>query len=569
MSDQSQAPRRYNLSTSNKVMLILFGSCAAAVYYMRHGIQPEAFAANVRGLSLTLLSFVIFPGCCSWFIWLITGRRKNGGSWTYNLMLLLVALGLVGSFLKQVQQGGNVRYEVTGDKEQGRTITHVPEADAVRTVESKDSDEAVDREVAAILRDLNEHVSGVVRTWSASWEALQRQHFIDVAGLTSEKEFRQQRQVVAEFLSASESYRKAIAMLGPEAERELSALGTNQRAVQGLIEGIEISRARYSPYAKVLDAHIEYAGKLNAILDFLERENGKWRVENKNIVFFSAVNSDEWQRMFSSLVQLERQITRMGASLPAEGHGGTSRGKTEVATSAEPETQTSRERSEPKPAPEEQEGASGSLTDAERARLRELKEAVERGREIQKNLSDIEKEVIDVMFGYHEEFDLKFNAWTNSAMTVMATPARAYSGMKDESSVEHWRSVIETYNSNAVEFLVFLKAAPRQYEGRLMALESSHPAVIAALTDLRAHFQHSIQFKDYVVKSSEYGKQLSAMLDFLENRIVQRGSRYGNAEAIGNVERVPDWKKLVREATKTESELVLMEKKITDALARN
>jgi len=579
MTDKANAPRRFDLSTSNKVMLVLFGGCAITLFFVRYGIELDSFAGHARGLSITLLCFVLLPGMCSWFIWLITGRRKNGGSWTYNIVLLVVAVGIGGAALDRAVKQADAGRERHSDAESGGVAVaadaHAGHDDVVDTTESKSRVDDVDREVAAILGELNDHVSGVTLRWSAAWRALQKQHFIDIVELNSAGDFQQQRRVVAEFLTASQVYREAIEMMGPEAEQLLAVAGASERAVQGLIKGIRVNRDRYSPYTKILDAHIEYAGMLNSILDFLEREQGQWRVEGKDIVFINPDNNGEWQRHFSSLLQLERQITRMGADLPAEGRGrvreSTPTKKTEVATSTstDSESKTSGRRTEAGSAAQNKGGSTGRLTDAERERLRELKAAIERGREIEKNLSGVEKEVIEVMFAYYQEFDLKYKNWTNSAVTAMATPAGGYSRFKDKKSVEHQRSVLETFAAHSSEFLEFLKTAPRRYEGQLLALDSSHPALVKALTELRAQFQHSVQFKPYIAKSGEYGKQLSEMLDFLETRIDQRGSRYGNAEALGNVDKVPDWKKMVNDATKTELELAALGKSITDALARN
>ncbi len=88
--------QKFKLSKSNKIYFLvvaaIFTAAVVFVIVMSDPIPPD-IAGIWAGLLLRLLLIPLF---FTWIVWLLSGKKENAASWTFNIVLTLMLLAYIG-----------------------------------------------------------------------------------------------------------------------------------------------------------------------------------------------------------------------------------------------------------------------------------------------------------------------------------------------------------------------------------------------------------------------------------------------------------------------------------------
>ena len=339
---------RYKISITNKVYFIF--AATFVVTFIAINVTPST-AEPPRGIThhfayqafhdvrytvvyvfASLFVLLFLPSLFARFAWSLSGKRENGGSWIFNIVLTLLLLGHVAQASQQSQEIAAAKgierdyqqavqtFKTTVGDTPGTTQTAYSQftnsVEQTFDKESQKSTTGTEKKFYKILKDFIAHESVSTNEWFAAFHAVQAANVLNYSFLTSDEKFEQQKKVIADYIAKSKQQQKHFANILPSMKKRLSVLGENHPIVTEAMRGATDKHYLQKPiFEPLIESHIDYGNGMLQILNLLQKNRGKWTCVNGQLWFYNDGLQKQYNQLLPKLIENENQINTLSPKL--------------------------------------------------------------------------------------------------------------------------------------------------------------------------------------------------------------------------------------------------------------
>lgn len=310
----------YKLTKSNKIYLLVIAVGAVVYSFI---VPPNSLYAAGQTFG-KLLSFVIFPAIFGWVVWLISGKKQNGGGMVFNLVLTLMVLAQI----PKANLSSNDRQQITGLKEDQerlrKTLLNSEDLDEIDQAQDEYLDSMQSR-IHKIANDksgserklwqmigtfVDERVE-IEKEWNTAFQEVQSDDVFNFALLDSNESYQHQKKVIENYIGKTEFYLNFFKDLMPTLEKRINDLSVSSKQAEAFIEGAKRSHNRQKPiFIPLMEAHIKYGGNMLSTLDLLNTHPDQWSYEDDDIWIDDDDLLNQYNENINDLTQLEETINK-------------------------------------------------------------------------------------------------------------------------------------------------------------------------------------------------------------------------------------------------------------------
>lgn len=325
--DSDKTKNQFSLSKSNKIYLGITVVIYLILFLTFSSKTSDAFGFG--RLSGKLVGLAIFPSIFAWIAWRLSGRPKNGGSWTFNICLTLLLLGQISQSGEKVRirQSTEFMQEQKNEfKERFSSLEDPAEYDSVYNEyresvkktfsELSESTTGKEKQVFEILNDHVTYSQSIEDRWSKSYDAIISEQFFDFSRLDRDEEFDFQIRTATHYVTETKIYAQEIPNSVSNLKERLRSLGAGNKMAIGAIKGLSAKYDLQKPlFEALMEAHIEYGNCFIQILELLKKNKKKWKFENNETSIYDDNVLSRYNELSDILTKKEELINRLGAQL--------------------------------------------------------------------------------------------------------------------------------------------------------------------------------------------------------------------------------------------------------------
>lgn len=313
----------FTLSTSNKIYYGVLAIFFIAVY-VAYAEKTPYITGRLAGI---LIAFLLFPSLFAWIAWHLSGKKEKGASLTFNIVLTLIILGVVGRYGDR-RRAAQERSEIQKEKEVlKKALSSAEDPAEIDTAYNKYVDSMRDRlnklsetstgqekQLYETMNDFFNEMQTVTRNWWDSYHAVLSPRILDYSVLNSDEEFDHQKKVLSLYVENSKANKKDFMDIVPNLKKRLGVLDEGNKFMQ---EALKILTDKFLSKNKIfvplMEAHIEYGKNMIQLLELLQNNKDEWVYENDELLIDSDDVLDKLNDLCEKLVVIESTITTLSA----------------------------------------------------------------------------------------------------------------------------------------------------------------------------------------------------------------------------------------------------------------
>jgi len=265
----------------------------------------------IGGIIGTVIGLFLFPLLFALLFWFILGRKKNGGTTTFNIALSIILLGQFSNFTQELTQKqkpiNDLKEAISTYKESNKVnpdsadINYAKYSGKIKTGVNEliKTSSGTEKKIFIVLNEFLIKTDSLNINWYKSYNDIENPRILDFKLLNNEKEFDYQIGVIENYTKNSKNFKAFFLNRITHLDNKLKKFNKNNKAVKGVIRGIKrkdsLQRPIFIPY---INAHIAYGENLTELLRILKKENGKWEYKNDEIL----LDSETSQRKCDSIL---------------------------------------------------------------------------------------------------------------------------------------------------------------------------------------------------------------------------------------------------------------------------
>jgi hypothetical protein len=314
----------FKLTKSN---IIYFSIISLIVF--AYQLRVNSFDGYVVGTIIgSIIGLFLFPLLFALLFWFILGRKKNGGTTTFNIVLSIVVLGQFSNFIQESgekQKPINDLQEAVSEYKE-KTLTSPDSTDInyseLSTKVKKSIDDLIktsvgeERKVFLKLKNYFKKADSVNVSWNNSYNAFAEPRILDFTRLNEKEEYKFQKKVIQEYIKESENFKSFVQNRVEYLKNQTKNIDKNSKSYKGFIKGLtnkdSIQKPVFIPY---INAHIEYGKGMKGIIEILEKENGKWKYENETITFQNSESQTTYEKILNTAIENEEIVNELSDKL--------------------------------------------------------------------------------------------------------------------------------------------------------------------------------------------------------------------------------------------------------------
>lgn len=309
---------------------IIYASIVAIIIIF-YNIRIYGFDAFTFGMSIgSIIGIILIPTLLALLFWLILGRKENGGTTTFNIVLTLMLLGSISEFGQIAQDRqkpiDDLQKAVTEYKE--RTLTNPDSTDSHYSEFSTNVRSSIDKllktsvgeekKVWLVLKGFFKKSDSTNIEWNNAYNAFANPRILDFNRLNNSKEFEFQKQTVQEYINQSNHFKSFVENRVSYLKEQTKGIDKSNKAYKGFIRGLtkkdSIQKPIFMPY---INAHIEYGQGIKKIIELLEKEQGKWNYENETetLIFGNSDAQTTYEMILNDAISNEEIVNELSDEL--------------------------------------------------------------------------------------------------------------------------------------------------------------------------------------------------------------------------------------------------------------
>lgn len=318
MSDKPE----YALSTSNKLYFGIVAVVIIALFLVNPDLSPE----HIGRLIGRVFSLLLFPAMFAWIVWRLTGKKENGGSITFNVVLTLILLGQVAQTSRTNMELESIQVEkekfqdtfASSENPEEVTTAYNEYVDNMQNSfkDLSDQNTGAKKQFFAIMANFTSESQKIAQAWQQSYLAVSSDRLLDYSLLNNDKEFQYQKSILQDYIGQTETYGESYKNTLPRLQKDLSVLDQNDPMVKGAIEGATEKYEQQRPiFEPLMQAHLSYGKNLISVLDLLHDHQGQWSSEDGQIQFNDDDTLESFNQLVEQLIDNETSINTLAEQL--------------------------------------------------------------------------------------------------------------------------------------------------------------------------------------------------------------------------------------------------------------
>lgn len=313
----------FKLSKVNWIFAIIVIGISSFVFLKKDGINGFSLGYLV-GLIVTA---GIIPLIFALVVWLIRGRVPYAGTYTFNIVLAFLCLGIVKEIGAMSMERSNSIDEIS------KSVTSYKNS----LSNNGDPDRAFDQYSSTFQKNLAKLINNssgneqevykkllefftnnqiVMVEWQKSYDSVMNPRILDYSVLNSSEELKYQVNVLEHYRAESESYKKNFITRKSRMKELFVNIPQNNEVLQGVMAGISKKDSVQKPvFVPLIDTHIEYSNNLISILDLLKKNEQDWTYDNGQLFFESEEIEDKFTGIIQKVIENEQIINELSDKL--------------------------------------------------------------------------------------------------------------------------------------------------------------------------------------------------------------------------------------------------------------
>ena len=306
----------FKLSKVNWIFALIVIGVSALIFLRRDGIN----GFSLGYLFGSIVTSAIIPLFFAFIVWLIKGKKANAGTYTFNIVLVLMCYGMIkeiGAISKEKTDSVDaITKSVTEYKEKINNEEDVIAAYQEHIANVNDGISKMiknstgnEQEVYKNLKKFTSINSSVTIAWQKAYDSVLAPRILDYSVLNNKEEFEHQINVLKHYQKQSELYKNHF-----ENRKSLIVdlnknIPKNNQTLKGVMNGINEKDSIQKPIFKpFINFHIDYSSNLIEMINFLSFNRGKWEYENEELIFDNSELETKYLDIINKIVEDENQI---------------------------------------------------------------------------------------------------------------------------------------------------------------------------------------------------------------------------------------------------------------------
>ena len=307
----------FRLSKSNIILSVIVS--LIVVFLNTRFVNFDGF--TVGTMIGSVIGVLLLPLLFALLFWFVKGRKKQGGTITYNVVICLMLFGQCSEFSRNIQTKENSSEDILTARDEFKSNTR-GNPDSITTNYNKYS-ETVDksmeeliassagdeRQVYLIIQEYLSKMNTVYSNWSKANDKVLAPDVFDFELINTTEECDRQIKIIDDYILESSNYHDFFLNRTPYLTEELKVVGLNskraKRFMKSLREKDSLQMPVFKPYIK---AHIEFGKGLNKILKLAKQNIGKWKIEDGYLLFEAAEVQSKYDEYLNNVVEHEETV---------------------------------------------------------------------------------------------------------------------------------------------------------------------------------------------------------------------------------------------------------------------
>uniref|UniRef100_UPI00404819DF hypothetical protein n=1 Tax=Flavobacterium sp. TaxID=239 RepID=UPI00404819DF len=269
-------------------------------------------------------AFASFFGLLFWFI---LGRKQNGGSTTFTVLIILTLLGQINNFAKNSNEStidtSELKIAITKYKEDLKNdsikgdvafqnFTDVLEKNVDLFITQSSGDQ---KELFIGLKEFITEAKAEGNIWTTAQSKIASESFFDFSILHEQGEVESQIQIARDFAEASKRYKLFIQSRLKKLNQIIKNKDIDDEFSKAIIDVIEQKVKKQNPiFVPYIDNNITYGNKMVIVLEMIKKN--KWsKTPEGYIEFKDALIDTQFNDIMIELTEIEEKVNDLHGKL--------------------------------------------------------------------------------------------------------------------------------------------------------------------------------------------------------------------------------------------------------------
>lgn len=311
----------YKITKTNWIVFAVACSISVLLRLITFDDVPE-FIGNAVGIGIGYLFFASLFGVVFWFL---LGRKENGGSTTFNVLIVIMLLGQFGEFSRNLKKNDIDTTEwnkaISKYKEDIKNDS-IPADVAFQTfaasleknidifIEQSSGDQ---KELFIGLKEFINEAKQEGNNWTAAQSKIASESFFNFSLLNNEDEINKQIQTAEEFIVASKRYKQFFQSRLAKLEAIIKDKEIEGDLSKDVLEGVKLKVKKQNPvFIPYINYNIEYGIKMKEVLVLIKNNN--WKLTKEEYIEFKDATIDEqFNNLIMELTEIEEKVNELHA----------------------------------------------------------------------------------------------------------------------------------------------------------------------------------------------------------------------------------------------------------------
>jgi len=313
----------FKLSKVNWIFALILIGISASTFLIKDGVNGYSIGYIIGSIA----TIGLIPLFFSYIAWLIRGKKLYAGSYTFNVFLVLIFMGMLGELGTISKENEEIVNEITNSAAEYREKLN-SEEDPISALQEHSSNldaglakmiknsTGNEQEVFKNLQKFNRINSSVILKWQKSFDSILEPRILDYSVLDNQTEVIYQIGVLEYYKKQSEEYKDHFENRKSLIDDLNRGIPDTNRALQGIKIGINKKDSVQKPIFKLfINSHINYSQHLIEIVKFLDVNMGKWVYQNDELIFDNYNLEEKYSEIIQKVSEDEIQINELSDKL--------------------------------------------------------------------------------------------------------------------------------------------------------------------------------------------------------------------------------------------------------------
>jgi len=276
----------------------------------------------------SLFGIILFSLLMALFFWFILGRKKGGGTITFNVIMALMLFGQFGQFSRSIQDKNKSTQGILNAMSEYKesSLEHpdsiVDSYNKLSTTLNTNLSSLItnssgdEKKVYIIAQGYLSRYETSYRKWNKAFIEVNNSKTLDFAYLRENTAYDSQLVILDNYISETKNYNKFILNRIPLLKEELKDLTQDSELAKGFMSGVLKKNALQKPIFKsFINTHIAYGNNLKGLVSLFKQEHGKWEILNETLLFEREESAQKYNTLLLEAIKQEEQIDSINREL--------------------------------------------------------------------------------------------------------------------------------------------------------------------------------------------------------------------------------------------------------------